>query len=718
MIFARLFVRTRWLNSASGALVVLLQRTPVVRALLTTEAALTAPATSLLRSALPAAATLGAVHTLVGATTQLVASVGQPAKATVGSSFAEAVTITGAGVSYAQSWKLSNTLPPGIVAQGAVLQNGQLTVNPSTGTLVFIGTPTTAGTYSISISGYQYTGFTGPATNATATIVVADAPNSAPLISRQPANVITIVGSSAVFSVAFTGAPTPTIQWSKNGADIGGATATTLALNNVSASDAGNYSVKLTNALGSATSLVATLTVNAAPAAPAFTLLPVAQIATAGNDVTLAVTVTGVPTPTLQWLRNGSNIAGATGTTLTLTNVQSADAGTYSVTATNSAGIVTSSAAGLTVNPAAAAPVFSSPPLSQTVATGATVVFLAPAIGTPTPSYQWLLNGNTIPGETSATLMVSRVTAANAGSYTAVAQNSLGQATSSAAALVVAATNDPGRLTNLSVITDLSATAPSFTVGTVLGGAGTSGIKPLVVRAAGPALVAFGVPGTLADPVLNLLAGQTVVASNDNWGGAPVLAAAMAGVGAFPYTSADSKDAAIYAPTLPARDYTVAVSSAVPAGSGTVIAEIYDATPAGTYTTTTPRLINVSVLKQIAPSGSLTLGFTIGGSTAKTVLVRAIGPGLASVGVASGTLADPRLTLYDSTSTAIATNHGWGGNPSLAQAMSRVGAFAVTNASSNDSMLLLTLPPGGYTATASDGAGGGGLAIVEVYEVP
>ena len=142
-----LFARTRWLNTASGVLLILLQRTPVLRVMLASETALTAPAASLLRSLLPAAA-LGAVHSLAGATTvnQLVANTAQPARATVGASFIEGVLIQGAGVSYAQSWALSNTLPPGISANGATLQGGRLVINPSSGTLIFTGTPTTPGT--------------------------------------------------------------------------------------------------------------------------------------------------------------------------------------------------------------------------------------------------------------------------------------------------------------------------------------------------------------------------------------------------------------------------------------------------------------------------------------------------------------------------------------------------------------------------------------------
>ena len=719
MIFlARLCARVRWLNSAAGVLLVLLQRTPVVRALVTVESALAAPAASLLRALVPAAA-LGVVDSMAGASTTLVANVNQPAKATVGSPFSETVVIQGLGVSFAQSWTIGNTLQPGITPQGATLSGGRWAINPSGGSLTLSGTPTTAGTYSISVSGYQFTNFGAPVTTATATIVVSPAPNSAPAITRPPGSVTVLTGGSVTFTINFTGTPAPTFQWLKNGVAIPGATNATLPLSNIALADAGSYSVALTNSLGSATSAAATLTVTQAPVAPSIVTAPVAQTVVAGNAVQFTVNATGTPTPTLQWLKDGVAIDGATDATLTLPSVQLTDAGQYSVLVSNSQGAVTSAAALLTVTPAAAAPVFSSPPVSQTVAAGATVVFNAPAIASPAPTYSWLLNGQTIPNATGPTLMIPRVSAADAGAYTAVAQNSLGLQTSPAAALIVATTHNPGRLTNLSVLTSITPAVQTFTVATVIGGAGTSGTKPIVVRLVGPSLAAItgSSAGLLPTPKLDLFLAQTAIVSNNSWGGGTTLTNAMASVGAFAFISPTSADAAVFQPSLAPGSYSV-IASGVNGATGLAIAEIYDATPASTFTATTPRLINVSVLKQIDAGGSLTLGFTISGTTAKTVLIRAIGPGLAAVGLTSGTLADPQLTLFDASSNSIALNNDWGGDASLVQANASVGAFAISNPASKDAMLLRTLPAGGYTATVTGLGGTGGLAIVEVYEVP
>ena len=112
----------------------------------------------------------------------------------------------------------------------------------------------------------------------------------------------------------------------------------------------------------------------------------------------------------------------------------------------------------------------------------------------------------------------------------------------------------------------------------------------------------------------------------------------------------------------------------------------------------------------------LIAGFVIGGSTARTVLVRASGPALVPFGVA-GTLPDPELQLF-SGSTLLASNNGWGGTTEVSSTASSVGAFGWSSPTSNDSALLLTLPPGAYTAQVSGASGDTGVALVEIYEVP
>jgi hypothetical protein len=85
-------------------------------------------------------------------------------------------------------------------------------------------------------------------------------------------------------------------------------------------------------------------------AAPQIVTQPQSQTANAGANVTFTVQATGVPAPTYQWYKDTLTIGGATSATLTLSNVQSANAGSYTVVVTNVAGSVTSNAVTLTVN--------------------------------------------------------------------------------------------------------------------------------------------------------------------------------------------------------------------------------------------------------------------------------------------------------------------------------------------------------------------------------
>jgi hypothetical protein len=372
------------------------------------------------------------------------------------------------------------------------------------------------------------------------------------------------------------------------------------------------------------------------------------------------------------------------------------------------------------VAPANAAPTIVTQPTSVGVVAGGTAVFSVNATGTPAPSYQWRKDGVAITGATASSLMLSNVTAANTGSYTVVITNSAGSTTSSAAALTLVSAGAVGRLINLSILTAIGSGGDSFTMGYVVGGAGTSGPKPLVIRAAGPSLAALGVGGPLDDPRLELFAGSAKTGENDNWGGGAELTSAMASVGAFAFSGASSRDAAALANII-SSDNSVRVS-ATGNGSGMVIAELYDATPVASYSATTPRLINVSVLKSVGTG--LTAGFVIGGSMAKTVLVRAIGPTLGAAPFnVPGVIADPQIALY-SGQTKLNENNDWGGGAALSAAFTQVGAFALP-ATSKDAALLATLAPGNYTvqvngtpSAGSGQAGPTGTALIEIYEVP
>jgi hypothetical protein len=393
---------------------------------------------------------------------------------------------------------------------------------------------------------------------------------------------------------------------------------------------------------------------------------------------------------------------------------------TYSLAPLTAAHFVFPSASGL--------PAFSVGPVSQTVSSGSTAVFQA---SSNAAAYQWMLNGSPlsdgqgIAGSGGPQLVITGVTSANAGTYTCVATNSSGSATSGAATLSVSATSDVGRLINLSCRATVGTGANLLIAGFVTGGQGTTGAEPLLLRASGPALVPFGVSGTLPDPELRLYqvgaaGASTLVATNLAWAGSPAVAAAAALVGAFPWASASSHDSAI-TESLQTGAYTAQVAGESD-DSGVALVEVYDLTAASAYTASSPRLINISARVQVGTGGNILIaGFVVGGSTSKTVLVRASGPALVPFGV-SGTLADPALNLYRSisgqTSTLVATNAGWEGNSQVASEAARVGAFSWGSSATPDSAILITLPPGSYTAQVVGASGDSGVALVEVYEVP
>jgi hypothetical protein len=283
---------------------------------------------------------------------------------------------------------------------------------------------------------------------------------------------------------------------------------------------------------------------------------------------------------------------------------------------------------------------------------------------------------------------------------------------------VTAATNatftgTDARLINVSTRAQLRTNASPLIVGFVL-----EGNKTMLVRGAGPALTALGLSGALVDPQLRLQAlASDIDLANDNWpsGGTFAASAALfARLGAFPF-AAGSLDAALTLP-LGQQAYTATVTSGTGA-PGVALVEAYDAdaspgSPAGS------RLLNLSTRADVGTGeNALIAGFVIGGTQPRRVLVRAVGPTLASSFGVSGVLADPVLTLYRG-STVIATNDDWElarSGAAIAATGQRLGAFPL-NAASLDAALLITLDPGAYTAVVTGVDGTTGLALIEIYD--
>jgi hypothetical protein len=149
-------------------------------------------------------------------------------------------------------------------------------------------------------------------------------------------------------------------------------------------------------------------------------------------NVTFTVGVTGSPPIYFQWRFNGTNIASATGSSYTKSNVQATNAGNYSVVVSNRAGVVTSSNAVLAIN---TPPSISTQPQGLTVITGNSAPFSVGASGAATLCYQWRFKGTNIPGATASSYTRSNVQTNDAGNYMVVVTNSLGSVTSSPAML-------------------------------------------------------------------------------------------------------------------------------------------------------------------------------------------------------------------------------------------------------------------------------------------
>jgi sugar lactone lactonase YvrE len=515
---------------------------------------------------------------------------------------------------------------------------------------------------------------------------------------QQPSNVSTLAGQIGIAS-----------RWDGTGANANFNNAQGLAIDskgNIYIADTNNNTIRK----GSPASSII--------AQPIITTQPVNQSVSIGGSATLTVVASGTAL-NYQWLLNGVAITGATSSTYTISSITTNNAGNYTCVISNSAGSVTTAA--ITITVILPTPTITTQPISQTVSIGGSAIFTVVASGTNL-NYQWLLNGVAIAGATSSTYSISSASQSDLGSYTVVISNNYGSTTSNSASLT--STTNPGRLLNLSVLSLDGPGSQLLTIGFVSGGLGTNGSQNLLIRGCGPALslAPFNVPNVLQDPSITVYNSSTVaVASNDNWGtptsNAVAVTAADNATGAFSLTSQSSLDAALVT-NLSSGAYTVQVTGKN-SSSGNVIAEVYDASNTTSYNPTTPRLVNISCLEQIAPGGILTAGFVIGGSTQEKVLIRASGPTLAlSPFNLPGTISDPKITVYNSSSQVLATNTGWNGNPAITAANIATGAFQFNNLSTKDSALLVTLQPGAYTVQATSASGASGITLIEVYEVP
>ena len=310
-------------------------------------------------------------------------------------------------------------------------------------------------------------------------------------------------------------------------------------------------------------------------------------------------------------------------------------------------------------------------------------------------------------------LYFSRLTAADAGTYTLTLRNLLGVTVTSAP--IVLTIDDSSRFANLSTRAYVGNGEQIAIAGFVVSGTNP---RRILIRAIGPGLAQFGVTNPLQDPQLAIFdrAGKALDSfANDDWSSGSTDSGVgflqrFQEIGAFPLAFG-SKDAATIA-TLAPGSYTVQLSGK-PGQSGTGLIEIYE------DDNDAARILNLSTRALVTPAAPTIVGLSISGPVAKQVLFRAVGPALASFGL-TGALANPRFELKNASGVTVARNDDWetdSDRAALLRAFQSTGAFPFAPGS-RDAALLVTLAPGNYTALIESADGTTGVVLAEAYELP
>ncbi len=349
MHLALLFYRLRWLHAPAAILLVLLQRTPVLRVLAGASPGFAFQSGELLKSAFALGA-LGAYHSVAGATsfnaTVVSPTTVSPASGGVGTTFTAggnvnaafsvAFNVTGAPAT-AKSWKVTGTFPPGLTVAGGTAVTGGFRINSLKVTIS--GTPTAAASQALTVTAYDTLNAPATANQGSVTCVInIVGANAPPSFTTHPSSQTVNAGANVTFTAAVTGTPAPTLQWFKGTAPLSGKTSSTLQLTGVTAADAGDYKVVATNSSAptGVPSNVATLTVNTPPA---ITSAATALFQALQTGQKFTITATGTPAPTFSatglppWATLDPNTGVISGTPAT------AQAGTTVVTLTAGNGV-------------------------------------------------------------------------------------------------------------------------------------------------------------------------------------------------------------------------------------------------------------------------------------------------------------------------------------------------------------------------------------------
>ena len=253
----------------------------------------------------------------------------------------------------------------------------------------------------------------------------------------------------------------------------------------------------------------------------------------------------------------------------------------------------------------------------------------------------------------------------------------------------------PAALANISTRTQAGAGEDVLIGGFIIDGVVA---KKVALRAIGPSLSAFGIAGTMNDPVLSVMDSTgAVVVSNDNWN--------VAGeeVSAFGLAPSDAREAALVT-SLEPGSYTATVSGKGGA-TGVALFDLYDLDgPTG-------RVANISTRSRVETGDNVMIGGFIlsGGPGGMKVIVRAIGPSLVPLGVADALL-DPTLELHDSNGSLIAFNDDWRSDQEAA-----IVETTLAPTDNREAAIVATLVPGAYSGVVRGAGDTTGVALIEVF---
>jgi phospholipase/lecithinase/hemolysin len=225
--------------------------------------------------------------------------------------------------------------------------------------------------------------------------------------------------------------------------------------------------------------------------------------------------------------------------------------------------------------------------------------------------------------------------------------------------------------------------------------------KKMIVRAIGPSLASAGLSGLLADPTLAIYNGSnTLIAINDNWKSSQQ--AEIMATGLAPQN--DLESAVIL--TLAPGSYTAVVSGKSGA-TGIALVDVYDLDTAANSI-----FRNVSTRGFVGTGDNVLIGgLTIGAGEPPVIIVRAIGPTLASYGITQPLL-NPTLQLFNANGTVIASNDDW-----KDQRATAIKATLLAPPNDRESTIVMSLGAGRYTAIVRGKDNTTGVALVEAYRL-